>query len=72
MTSLTAHHRLKVFEYKMMYDFCCPLLKRRFTSVPAVTQIDFLKATRRDLNGDFNDVVYVGQNLLVQREASPR
>jgi hypothetical protein len=29
--------------------------------MPAVTQIDFLKATRRDLKGDFNDVVYVNE-----------
>ncbi|WP_230641670.1 DUF1254 domain-containing protein [Vibrio campbellii] len=32
-------------------------------AMPAVTQVDFLKATRRDLGGDYNDVVYVNKSF---------
>ncbi|MGF1696532.1 DUF1214 domain-containing protein [Vibrio lamellibrachiae] len=43
-------------EYKMMVQRAT---QTAIWAMPAVTQVDFLKATRRDLGGDYNDVIYV-------------
>ncbi|CAH7015569.1 conserved exported hypothetical protein [Vibrio chagasii] len=50
--------QIENLEYKMMVQRAT---QTAIHYMPAVTQIDFLKATRRDLGGDFNDVVYVNE-----------
>ncbi|RJG48980.1 DUF1254 domain-containing protein [Motilimonas pumila] len=50
--------QIENIEYQMMVQRAA---QTAIHFMPAVTQIDFLKATRRDLGGDFHDVVYVNE-----------
>ncbi|MEZ8824534.1 DUF1214 domain-containing protein [Vibrio amylolyticus] len=50
--------KIENLEYKIMVQRAT---QTAIHYMPAVTQIDFLKATRRDLGGDYNDVVYVNE-----------
>lgn len=61
--------QIENLEYKMMVQRAT---QTAIHYMPAVTQIDFLKATRRDLGGDFNDVVYVNEPFGSERGFSPR
>lgn len=52
--------QIEDLEYKIMVQRAT---QTAIWAMPAVTQVDFLKATRRDLGGDYNDVVYVNKSF---------